>query len=98
MATPTTTHTRNGDNNRLDPLALHAGRADAYDEHRAGTNLDTLFSRAEALTLHIDSVNDDYAAYIHGYSAYVAGARAEADQTRRIADQAYAEYLSGGSL
>lgn len=96
MATPTTFAYRNDDNG-LDSDAVHAGRADAYDEHRAGVTLDVLFSRSEALTLHLDTVNDDYAAYIHGYSAYVAGVLAEAEQTRRIANEDYVEYLSGGA-
>ncbi|MFJ2202441.1 hypothetical protein [Streptomyces violaceusniger] len=96
MATPTTPYTGR-DDNRLDDLALHAGRADAYDEHRAGTNLDILFARSEELTLYLDSVNDDYAAYIHGYSSYVIGARMEAEQNRRIANEDYVEYLSVGA-
>ncbi|GHJ34267.1 hypothetical protein TPA0910_87000 [Streptomyces hygroscopicus subsp. sporocinereus] len=96
MATLTTTHTRNGDDNRLDTLAFHAGRADAYDEHHTDADLDTLFSRVEALSLYLDTVNDSYAAYILGYSAYVAGVLMEAEQTRRIANEEYVEYLSGG--
>lgn len=97
MATPTITTYRSGDDNRLGTLALHAGRADAYDEHRAGTDLDVLFSRLETMTLNLDSVNDAYAAYILGYSNYVAGALMEAEQTRRIANEDYVEYLSGGA-
>ncbi|MDX3232938.1 hypothetical protein [Streptomyces sp. ME19-01-6] len=97
MATPTTTINRSDDDNRLDTLALAAGRADAYDEHRDGTNLDILFSRAETMTLYLDSVNDAYAAYALGYSSYVTGAQMEAEQTRRIANEEYVEYLSGGA-
>lgn len=97
MATPTTTQTRNDDDNRLDTLAFHAGRADAYDEHRAGTSLDILDARLDAMVDHVGWVNDSYAAYILGYSAYVIGVRLEAQQTRRIADEAYVEYLSGGA-
>lgn len=97
MTTPTTTHTRDGGDNRLDTAAFHAGRADAYDEHRADADLSLLDTRLDAMVDHVGWVNDLYASYILGYAAYVIGARLEAQQTRRIADEAYVEYLSGGA-
>lgn len=96
MTMPTITQTRSDDNG-LDTLAFHAGRADAYDEHRATADLDLLDNRLDSMVDHLGSVNDSYAAYILGYSAYVIGARLEADQTRRIANEEYVEYLSGGA-
>jgi hypothetical protein len=96
MTMPTPTRPR-GDDNRIDTLAFHAGRADAYDEQRAGADLDTLDTRLDAMVDHLGSVNDSYAAYILGYSAYVIGARMEAQQARRIANEDYVEYLSGGA-
>ena len=94
MATPIST--RGGDD-RLDTPAVHAGRADAYDEHRAGTSLDILDQRLDAMVDHVGWANDLYASYILGYSAYVIGVRLEAQQTRRIADEAYVDYLVGGA-
>lgn len=57
------------------------GRADAYDEHHAGTSLDNLEGRYEWL---LDPRVSHYtAAYLNGYRAYIEDARAHEYATAR---------------
>ena len=63
--------------NPLDRHDLAAGRADAYDDHRDGTSIDTLRTRLDWLIDGHPSTG-----YVIGYSALVAELTAAAQSDR----------------
>ncbi|WP_086560979.1 hypothetical protein [Streptomyces africanus] len=75
---------------------FHRGRADAYDEHQAGTDVETLEDRYEWMT---DPTTARTArqllstAYLHGYRAFIEDLAAEKHWKRYIANTEYAAWL-----
>lgn len=58
----------------LEPDAFHAGKADAYDDHRAGTPLDVLGCRLEWM---LDHITPTTYSYVLGYGSTYAALRLE---------------------
>lgn len=70
----------------------YAGRADAYDEHTAGADAETLEDRYDWMTDPTVPVNTRQlvsTAYLTGYRAYIEDLRAERHYTRLTADRAF---------
>ena len=89
MTFPTFT-TATGDQHRNPDY--YAGRADAYDEHRAGATADTLEDRFEWMTDPTLAQNTSQllsTAYLHGYRALIEDLRAEQSAVRCYADVQY---------
>ena len=83
-----------GDQNK-DP-EHYAGRADAYDEHKAGADVDTLEDRFEWMTdptvpQHTGQLVST--AYLAGYQALIQDLRAEQYATRYRANTEFAAWL-----
>ena len=79
--------------------AYYAGRADAYDEHTAGADADTLEDRFEWMTdptvaLHTGQLLST--AYLQGYKALIEDLRGEQAWTRYQAGLEYAAWLEPG--
>ncbi|MFE1451929.1 hypothetical protein [Streptomyces olivaceoviridis] len=74
----------------------YAGRADAYDEHKAGADADTLEDRYEWMSDPTQAQNTGQlisTAYLSGYMAYIQDLRAEQYATRLRADNEHAAWL-----
>lgn len=85
MTTMTTSTTGLGEHG-----AYHAGKADAWDEHQAGTPLDVLAIRLDALLDHL--AGPDALAYTLGYSAtYVSAKLQEEASVAATEELAYEE-------
>lgn len=75
---------------------FHRGRADAYDEHQAGTDVETLEDRFEWMTdpTAAHTVGQLVStAYLRGYQALIEDLRAERHWRRHVANTEYAAWL-----
>lgn len=92
MTIPTFT-TATGDQSQ--DLDYYAGRADAYDEHNAGADIQTLEDRFQWMTDPILAHTTSQllsTAYLHGYLALIEDLRAERHAIRYYADIQYAAW------
>jgi hypothetical protein len=83
-----------GDQDR--DLDYYAGRADAYDEHTAGADADTLEDRFEWMTDPTVPQNTRQllsTAYLTGYQAFIQDLRAEQHFARHTANRSYTAWL-----
>ncbi|MFI8792619.1 hypothetical protein [Streptomyces sp. NPDC055105] len=83
-----------GDRNE-DP-DYYAGRADAYDEHNAGADADTLDDRFDWMTDPTQAQTTRQllsTGYLAGYQALIQDLRADQHFTRYIANTGYAAWL-----
>lgn len=74
----------------------YRGRADAYDEHKAGADLDTLEDRVEWMTDPTTAHTVQQlipTAYIQGYLAHIHDERAGQHWDRYLANSEYAAWL-----
>ena len=74
----------------------YAGRADAYDEHKAGADADTLEDRFEWMTdptVPATTRQLISTAYLAGYKAFIQDLRAEQYATRHRAHTEFAAWL-----
>lgn len=84
-------------NNGGHPADRARGRADAYDEHRTGADLDTLEDRYEWMVDPLTAHNVTQlvsAGYIDGYLAYIQEARTERATNRITAHREYAQWAA----
>lgn len=95
MSSPTFTIS---DSSNLKDPEYYAGRADAYDENKAGADADTLEDRYEWMTDPTIAQNARQLisnAYLQGYRAFIEDLRAEQHGNLHRAGLQYTAWLQG---